>query len=76
MAGKAKKVVSMNMAAVDAGIANVHKVDVPEAWAEAPDDEPAAKLVGTGSDPYGIISTTFWFRPIRLLATTFRFPPS
>ncbi len=43
---KGEKVVSMNMAAVDAGIANVHKVDVPEAWAEAPDDEPAAKLVG------------------------------
>lgn len=34
------------MAAVDAGVANVHKVEVPESWADAPDDAPAPKLVG------------------------------
>ena len=43
---KGEKIVNMNMAAVDAGVANVHKVDVPAAWADAPADPPAAKLVG------------------------------
>ncbi|MGN0658873.1 MAG: pyruvate:ferredoxin (flavodoxin) oxidoreductase [Emergencia sp.] len=43
---KGEKIVNMNMAAVDAGVANVHKVEVPASWADAPDDEPAAKLVG------------------------------
>ena len=43
---KGEKIVNMNMAAVDAGVANVHKVEVPASWADAPDDAPAAKLVG------------------------------
>lgn len=43
---KGENIVNMNMAAVDAGVTHVHKVEVPAAWAEAPDDAPAAKLVG------------------------------
>ncbi len=43
---KGEKIVAMNMAAVDAGVANVHKVEVPESWADAPDDAPAPKLCG------------------------------
>ena len=36
----------MNLAAVDAGVTHVHKVDVPASWADVPDDAPAEKLVG------------------------------
>ncbi len=36
----------MNCAGVDAGVNNVHKVEVPAAWADAPDDAPRAKMVG------------------------------
>ncbi|MGF6376941.1 pyruvate-ferredoxin/flavodoxin oxidoreductase [Clostridiales Family XIII bacterium PM5-7] len=43
---KGEKIVNMNNAAVDAGIANVHKVDVPASWATVADDAPKAKLVG------------------------------
>ena len=43
---KGEKIVAMNMAAVDAGVANVHKVEVPESWADAPDDAPVPKLCG------------------------------
>ena len=43
---KGEKIVNMNMAAVDAGIEHVHKVEVPASWADAPDDAPAPKLVG------------------------------
>jgi len=35
---KGEKIVSMNNASVDAGIQNVVKIDVPTAWATAPDD--------------------------------------
>ncbi len=43
---KGEKIVNMNIAAVDEGIANVHKVDVPEAWKDAADDAAPAKLTG------------------------------
>ncbi len=43
---KGEKIVNMNIAAVEAGINNVHKVDVPAYWADAEDDEPSAGLVG------------------------------
>ena len=43
---KGADIVAMNMAAVDAGINNVHKVEVPASWADAPDDAPRAKMVG------------------------------
>ena len=36
----------MNVAAVDEGIKNVHKVEVPASWKDVPDDEPQAKMVG------------------------------
>ncbi len=35
---KGEKIVNMNNAAVDAGNQNLVKIDVPEAWANAPDD--------------------------------------
>ena len=41
---KGENIVNMNMAAVDAGIENVHKVEVPASWADAPDDAPAQNL--------------------------------
>ena len=37
---KGEKIVSMNQAAVDRGIADVHEVAVPAAWADLPDDAP------------------------------------
>ncbi len=43
---KGENIVNMNLAAVDAGITHIHKVDVPESWKTAPDDAPAEKLVG------------------------------
>ena len=43
---KGQNIVDMNCAAVDAGIDNVHKVEVPEAWKTAPDDPAPEKLVG------------------------------
>ena len=43
---KGKKIVDMNIAAVDAGINNVHKVDVPKEWAKCADDAAGEKLVG------------------------------
>ena len=45
-AKKGQNIVDMNCAAVDAGINNVHKVSVPEAWKHAEDSAPAAPLVG------------------------------
>ncbi len=43
---KGDKVVNMNIAAVEAGINNVHEVKVPASWADAPDDPAPAKLIG------------------------------
>ena len=43
---KGDKIVNMNIAAVEAGINNVHKVEVPAEWATCPDDPAAVKLVG------------------------------
>ena len=43
---KGQNIVDMNCAAVDAGIAHVHKVEVPEAWKNVADDAPAPALVG------------------------------
>jgi pyruvate-ferredoxin/flavodoxin oxidoreductase len=43
---KGEKIVSMNIAAVEAGINNVHKVEYPASWATCEDDAPAPKLVG------------------------------
>ena len=43
---KGDKIVNMNLAAVDAGVEHVHKVEVPASWAEAADDKPAAEMVG------------------------------
>ena len=43
---KGQNIVDMNVAAVDAGMRNVHKVKVPESWKTAPDDPAPAKLIG------------------------------
>ncbi len=43
---KGQNIVDMNCAAVDAGIAHVHKVEVPESWKTVEDDAPAPALVG------------------------------
>jgi len=43
---KGEKIVNMNCAAVEEGIKNVHKVEVPASWADAKDDPAPAKLVG------------------------------
>jgi pyruvate-ferredoxin/flavodoxin oxidoreductase len=43
---KGEEVVRMNCEAVDAGIANVHKVEVPASWADVADDKKAPALVG------------------------------
>lgn len=43
---KGENIVNMNLAAVDAGVTHIHKVDVPAAWAEAEDGEKTPKLVG------------------------------
>ncbi|MBQ4347693.1 MAG: pyruvate:ferredoxin (flavodoxin) oxidoreductase, partial [Firmicutes bacterium] len=41
-----EKVVNMNYAAVDAGINNIHKVEIPANWANAPDSPAPAAFVG------------------------------
>lgn len=43
---KGQDVVDMNWAAVDAGIKNVHKVEVPASWLDDKDDAEPEKLVG------------------------------
>ena len=43
---KGENIVNMNLKAVDAGVNNIHKVEVPAAWATAEDEAPAPKLVG------------------------------
>ena len=43
---KGEKIVNMNIAAVDAGVANIHKVEIPEAWKNAAETEAPAELVG------------------------------
>ena len=43
---KGEKIVNMNLAAIDAGITHVHKVEVPESWKTVADDPERAKLVG------------------------------
>ena len=43
---KGQDIVDMNCKAVDAGLNNIHKVEVPEAWKNAEDDAPAPALVG------------------------------
>ena len=43
---KGQDIVDMNCKAVDAGLNNIHKVEVPESWKTAEDDAPAAKLEG------------------------------
>ena len=43
---KGENIVNMNLAAVDAGVTHVHKVEVPASWAEAADEAPAPALVG------------------------------
>ncbi len=47
---KGQNIVDMNWAAVDAGITNVHKVEVPASWAEAEDDPAPAAMVGRDED--------------------------
>lgn len=43
---KGQNVVDMNLKAVEEGIAKVHKVVIPESWANCPDDAPHAPLKG------------------------------
>ncbi len=43
---KGESIVNMNLAAIDAGLNNVHKVDVPASWANAADDSAPVKLEG------------------------------
>lgn len=43
---KGEDIVNMNMAAIDAGISNVHKVEVPAEWADVPEDAPRPKMIG------------------------------
>lgn len=60
---KGEKVVNMNIAAVDAGLEHVHKVEIPASWAEAQDKVTATGLEGRDTfmtnylnnvlDPYG-----------------------
>ncbi len=45
-AAKGQDIVDMNCAAVDAGVANVRRIEVPAAWADASDDVQPAPLVG------------------------------
>ena len=45
-AKKGQNIVDMNNAAVDAGVENTVKVEVPESWKTAVDEAPAPKLVG------------------------------
>ncbi len=43
---KGQDIVDMNCKAVDAGLNNIHKVEVPEAWKTIADDAPEAPMVG------------------------------
>ena len=43
---KGEGIVNMNLAAIDEGIKNVHKVEVPANWANAISEKPVEKLVG------------------------------
>ncbi|MGN1001460.1 MAG: pyruvate:ferredoxin (flavodoxin) oxidoreductase [Oscillospiraceae bacterium] len=43
---KGQNIVDMNCAAIDAGVNGVHKVEVPEAWKTAEDEEAPKPLVG------------------------------
>ncbi|MBP1584931.1 MAG: pyruvate:ferredoxin (flavodoxin) oxidoreductase [Lachnospiraceae bacterium] len=43
---KGQNIVDMNCAAIDSGVESVHKVTVPEAWKNAPDDPSPEKLIG------------------------------
>jgi len=43
---KGEKIVNMNIAAVDAGMNMVHEVEVPEEWANCPDDPEPERLQG------------------------------
>ena len=43
---KGENIVNMNLAAVDQGVAKVHKVEVPASWATAPDDAPLTPKKG------------------------------
>ncbi len=43
---KGQNIVDMNCAAIDSGVASVHKVNVPEKWKNAPEDPSPEKLIG------------------------------
>ena len=43
---KGQNIVDMNCAAIDSGVASVHKVNVPEKWKNAPEDPAPEKLIG------------------------------
>jgi pyruvate-ferredoxin/flavodoxin oxidoreductase len=43
---KGQNIVDMNCAAIDSGVASVHKVNVPEKWKNAPEDPDPEKLIG------------------------------
>ena len=43
---KGQNIVDMNCAAIDSGVASVHKVNVPEKWKKAPEDPSPEKLIG------------------------------
>ena len=43
---KGEKIVNMNMAAVDEGLKIIHKVNVPDAWKNCPDDQEREKFAG------------------------------
>ena len=43
---KGQNIVDMNCAAIDSGVASVHKVNVPEKWKNAPEDPVPEKLIG------------------------------
>ena len=43
---KGENIVNMNVAAVDEGVRNVHKVEIPAAWADCADDAAPAAFKG------------------------------
>ncbi len=43
---KGEAIVNMNLAAVDAGVNHIHKVEIPQSWIDAQDGEKAAPMVG------------------------------
>ncbi len=49
-AKKGQNIVDMNNAAVDAGVAHVHQVNVPTEWKDCPEDKPIEKLVGRNQE--------------------------